>query len=103
MTLFRTVLLTSGLSLALHGGTAQAQTLAQDAPGSRSPSERLISLQMPARPDPVPVAVNPATTAVLVLESVTTVAAPVAEASVTVPWMLRPPTTRSVASVSDVS
>src|SRR5436190_1594681 len=36
MTLFRTVLLTSGLSLALHGGTAQAQTLAQDAPGSRS-------------------------------------------------------------------
>jgi len=70
MTLFRTVLLTSGLSLALHGGTAQAQTLAQDAPGSRSASERLISLQMPARPDPVPVAVNPATTALLVLDYV---------------------------------
>src|SRR5262249_30988885 len=42
-------------------------------------------------------------TAVLVLDSVTTVEAPVAEASVTVPWMLWPPTTRFDDSVSDVS
>lgn len=42
-------------------------------------------------------------TAVLVLESVTTVAAPAAEASVTVPCTLWPPTTWLEASVSDVS
>jgi nicotinamidase-related amidase len=60
MTQFRTVLLTSGLLLVLCGGAAQAQ----------STSKPLLTLQMPALPDPVRVAVNPATTALLVLDYV---------------------------------
>src|SRR3982074_685482 len=58
--LFRTVLLTSGLVLALCGGAAQAQ----------STSKPLMTLQMPALPDPVRVTLNPATTALLVLDYV---------------------------------
>jgi len=64
MTLFRTVLLTSGLVLALCGGAAQAQ------PASRAASKPLLTLQMPALPDPVRVTLNPATTALLVLDYV---------------------------------
>jgi nicotinamidase-related amidase len=60
MTQFRTVLLTSGLALALCGGAAQAQTT----------SKPMQTLQMPALPDPVRVALNPATTALLVLDYV---------------------------------
>jgi Isochorismatase family len=60
MTQFRTVLLTSGLLLALCGGAAEAQ----------STSKPLLTLQMPALPDPVRVALNPATTALLVLDYV---------------------------------
>jgi nicotinamidase-related amidase len=60
MTLFRTGLLTSGLVLALCGGAAQAQ----------STGKPLLTLQMPALPDPVPVALNPSTTALLVLDYV---------------------------------
>jgi nicotinamidase-related amidase len=60
MTHFRTVLLTSGLALAICGGAAQAQ----------SPSKPLVTLQMPALPDPVRVALKPATTALLVLDFV---------------------------------
>ena len=60
MTQFRTVLLTSGLLLALCGGAAQAQ----------STSKPLLTLQMPALPDPVRVALNPATTALPVLDYV---------------------------------
>ena len=60
MTQFRIVLLTSGLVLALCGGAAQAQ----------STSKPLMTLQMPALPDPVRVALNPATTALLVLDYV---------------------------------
>ena len=60
MTQFRTALLMSGLVLALCGGAAQAQ-----------PSGKpLQTLQMPATPDPVRVALNPATTALLVLDYV---------------------------------
>src|SRR4029450_12943995 len=59
MTQFFTVLLTSGLLLAL-GGAAQAQ----------SSSKPLLTLQMPALPDPVAVALKPATTALLVLDYV---------------------------------
>ena len=66
MTLFRTVLLTSGLVLALCGGVAQAQPSAQNA----SASKPLMTLQMPALPDPVRVTLNPATTALLVLDYV---------------------------------
>jgi nicotinamidase-related amidase len=60
MTQFRIALLTSGLVLALFGGAAQAQ----------SPAKPFMTLQMPALPDPVPVALNPATTALLVLDYV---------------------------------
>src|SRR5437764_12638124 len=56
----RSVLLTSGLLLAFCGGAAQAQ----------STGKRLLTLQMPALPDPVRVALNPATTALLVLDYV---------------------------------
>ena len=68
MTLFHTVLLTSGLVLALCGGAAQAQPNAQDT--SRAASKPLLTLQMPALPDPVRVTLNPATTALLVLDYV---------------------------------
>src|SRR5229473_2971255 len=66
MTLFHTVFLTSGLVLALCGGAAQAQ----DTPASRGASKPLLTLQMPALPDPVRVTLNPATTALLVLDYV---------------------------------
>src|SRR5262245_5829541 len=59
MTQFRTVILMSGL-LALCGGTAHAQ----------APSRPSLTLQMPALPDPVRVALRPATTALLVLDYV---------------------------------
>src|SRR6266478_4216557 len=68
MTLFHSVLLTSGLVLALHAGAAQAQPNAQDT--SRAASKPLLTLQMPALPDPVRVTLNPATTALLVLDYV---------------------------------
>ena len=60
MTQFRTVLLTSGLLLALCGGAAQTQPT----------SKPVLTLQMPALPDPVRVALDPATTALLVLDYV---------------------------------
>ena len=60
MTQFRTALLTSGLVLALCGGAAQAQPAAKP----------MQTLQMPALPDPVRVTLNPATTALLVLDYV---------------------------------
>ena len=67
MTLFRSALLTSGLVLAFCGGAAaQAQQNVQDA----STSKPLMTLQMPALPDPVRVTLNPATTALLVLDYV---------------------------------
>ena len=70
MTLLHTVLLTSGLVLALCGGAAQAQPNAQGTPASRAASKPLLTLQMPALPDPVRVTLNPATTALLVLDYV---------------------------------
>ena len=60
MTQLRTVLLTSGLLLTLGGGAALPQ----------SASKPLLTLQMPALPDPVPVTLRPATTALLVLDYV---------------------------------
>jgi nicotinamidase-related amidase len=60
MTLFRTVLVTSGLVLAVCGGAAQAQPTAKP----------MLTLQMPALPDPVRVALDPKTTALLVLDYV---------------------------------
>ena len=67
MTLFRSALLTSGLVLAFCGGAAaQAQQNVQDA----SASKPMITLQMPALPDAVGVTLNPATTALMVLDYV---------------------------------
>ena len=63
MTLFRTVLLRSGLALALCGGAALS---AQAAPASKP----MITLQMPALPAPAPVTLDPKTTALLVLDYV---------------------------------
>ena len=67
MTLLHTAFLTSGLVLALCGGAAQAQ---QDTPAGRAAAKPLLTLQMPALPDPVRVALKPATTALLVLDYV---------------------------------
>ena len=60
MTLFRAVLLSSGLVLAVGGAAALAQ----------SSGKPTVALQMPALPDPVPVALKPATTGLLVLDYV---------------------------------
>ena len=60
MTLFRAVLFTSGLVLALGSAAPLAQT------GGRT----MLTLQMPALPDPLPVALKPATTGLLVLDYV---------------------------------
>jgi nicotinamidase-related amidase len=60
MKLFHTVLLTSGLVLGLCGATA-----ARDAPNGK-----MITLQMPAQPDPARVTLDPKTTAVMVLDYV---------------------------------
>ena len=68
--LFRTVLLTSGLVFALSNGAAQAQPGAQDTPAGRAASKPMVTLQMPALPGPVPVTLNPKTTALLVFDYV---------------------------------
>src|SRR6266446_9597267 len=62
MTVFRTVL-TSGLALALLSAAAEAQ------PPNR-PSPKMITLQMPATPDPARVTLDPKTTALVVLDYV---------------------------------
>jgi nicotinamidase-related amidase len=63
MTLSRTVLVTSGLAVALFCGAAQAQPAAQ---GGRP----MITLQMPAAPEPARVTLDPKTTALIVLDYV---------------------------------
>jgi nicotinamidase-related amidase len=70
MTLFHKILLTSGFVFALNGGAAQAQLMAQETPANRAASKPLMTLQMPALPDPVRVTLKPATTALLVLDYV---------------------------------
>src|SRR6185295_2544549 len=61
MKLFRTVLM-SGLALALCGGASAA-------PAAQAPA-KLITLQMPATPDPARVTLDPKTTALIVLDYV---------------------------------
>jgi nicotinamidase-related amidase len=61
MILFRTVLLITGFALALPGAAALAQPNA---------AGKMLTLQMPALPAPVPVTLKPATTALLVLDYV---------------------------------
>ena len=59
MTLSRTVLVTSGLALALFSGTTAAQG-----------GKPMMTLQMPATPDPARVTLDPKTTALIVLDYV---------------------------------
>jgi nicotinamidase-related amidase len=67
---FRTVALTSVLVLALSSGAAQTQLRAQNTPANRAASNPMVTLQMPALPEPVPVTLNPKTTALLVFDLV---------------------------------
>jgi nicotinamidase-related amidase len=70
MTLFRIVLLTTGLVLAVGGGAAQAQSGAPGAMAAPGAGKPMMTLQMPALPDPVRVVLSPATTGLLVLDYV---------------------------------
>jgi nicotinamidase-related amidase len=70
MTLFRIVLLTSGLVLAVGGQNAQAQSAAPGASAGSGAGKPMTTLQMPALPEPVRVMLNPATTSLLVLDYV---------------------------------
>src|SRR5467141_1929358 len=63
MTLFRTVLVSSGLVLAFFSGAAEAQQNARAA-------GKMVTLQMPAIPDPARVTLDPKTTALMVLDYV---------------------------------
>ncbi len=63
MTLVRTVLVSSGLVLVLFGGTVDAQQNPRAA-------GKMVTLQMPATPDPAPVTLDPKTTALMVLDYV---------------------------------
>ena len=63
MTLSRTVLLTGGLALALFCGATHAQPAAQG-------GKPMITLQMPATPEPARVTLDPKTTALIVLDYV---------------------------------
>jgi isochorismate hydrolase len=62
MTLFHTVLM-SGLAFALFNGAAEAQT-------PNRPATKMMTLQMPATPDPARVTLDPKTTALVVLDYV---------------------------------
>lgn len=70
MRLIRTVLLTSGFLLTVCGGAAMAQSGAPGASTGTTASRPLVTLQMPALPDPVKVVLKPATTALLVSDIV---------------------------------
>jgi nicotinamidase-related amidase len=63
MKLVRTVLVSSGLVLMVFGGAAQAQQ-------SGRAAGKMVTLQMPAIPDPAPVTLDPKTTALMVLDYV---------------------------------
>ena len=70
MTLIRIVLLTSGLVLTLYSGAAVAQSGAPVASSSAATSRPLLTLQMPALPEPVRVVLKPATTALFVSDMI---------------------------------
>jgi hypothetical protein len=63
MTLYRAVLVSSSLVLAFFSGAAQAQQNARAA-------GKMVTLQMPAIPDPARVTLDPKTTALMVLDYV---------------------------------
>jgi isochorismate hydrolase len=61
MTVFRTVFLTSGLAVALMSGAAN---------GREAATGKMMTLQMPATPEPARVTLDPKTTALVVLDYV---------------------------------
>ena len=63
MTLFHTVLVSSSLVLVFFGGAAEAQQNGRAA-------GKMVTLQMPATPDPARVTLDPKTTALIVLDYV---------------------------------
>src|SRR5246127_2767864 len=70
MTLFRTFVLATGLVLALCGGAHAQPNGRETSANSSATGKPLLTLQIPALPDPVRVTLNPATTALLVLDYV---------------------------------
>jgi nicotinamidase-related amidase len=70
MTLIRTILLISVLVLTVYGEEALAQSSAPEASSSPAASRPLLTVQMPALPEPVRVVLKPATTALLVFDIV---------------------------------
>lgn len=70
MTLIRTLLLTGSLVITLYDAVALAQASSPSESSSPTTSGRLLTLQMPAIPDPVRVSLKPATTALLIFDIV---------------------------------
>jgi nicotinamidase-related amidase len=70
MMLIRAVLITSGLVLTVYGGAAVAQSGAPGGSSSAAAGKPLLTLQMPALPDPVRVVLKPATTALFVSDMI---------------------------------
>jgi len=70
MTLIRIILLVGGLGLTVYGGELLAQSSAPDSTSSAVASKPLLTLQMPALPEPVRVVLKPATTALFVSDMI---------------------------------
>jgi nicotinamidase-related amidase len=70
MTLIRIILLVVGLGLTVYGGELLAQSSAPDSTSSAPASRPLLTLQMPALPEPVRVVLKPATTALFVSDMI---------------------------------
>src|SRR5436190_13772233 len=70
MILIRTVLLSSSLVFTVCVGAAVAQSAAPGASSSAAAGKPLLTLQMPALPDPVRVVLKPATTALLISDMI---------------------------------
>ena len=70
MTLIRTPLLTGSLVITLYDAVALAQASSPSESSTPTTSGRLLTLQMPAIPDPVRVSLKPATTALLIFDIV---------------------------------
>ena len=70
MNVFRTLLLGGGLVLVVSAGAAEVQPRTPDSATSGSAGKPMLTLQMPALPNPVPVALDPKTTALLVFDFV---------------------------------
>ena len=70
MTLIRIILLVGGLGLTVYGGELLAQSSAPESRNNAQASRPLLTLQMPALPEPVRVVLKPATTALFVSDMI---------------------------------